>query len=256
MVVDTQRLREPNYNVSQSGMTDHILAFFLGGFSGFFIFFIFYKLVWLGILGAIILGTINIFVASNRSITNRKTRLRTQFFDLLESLAVAMRAGNPMYSALEGARENLKLIYGSESDIIVELNIILAKFNNAIPLSESFNDFAERSGLDDVSSFASIYVTIEGKSSRADEIVKETQEIIADKMAIEMEIETMMTAAKNEGSIMLIMPLIILAVIGYAGAGFMDAIYTTIVGRIVATIGLLVFFLSYLLMKKFSQVKV
>lgn len=50
---------------------------------------------------------------------------------------------------------------------------------------------------------ASIYATIEGKSSRADEIVRETQQIIADKMEIEMEIDTLMTAAKSEVNIML-----------------------------------------------------
>ena len=130
------------------------------------------------------------------------------------------------------------------------------KFNNAVPLSQSFSDFAKRSGLEDIESFASIYATIEGKSSRADEIIKETQQIIADKMEIEMEIDTMMTAAKSEVNIMLFMPLVILGVIGYAGAGFMDTIYTTTAGRIVATGGLVVFVISFILARKFSNIKV
>ena len=71
-----------------------------------------------------------------------------------------------------------------------------------------------------------------------------------------MEIETLMTAANSEVNIMLLMPLVILLVIGYAGAGFMDAIYTTRVGRIVATGGLIVFLISYLMAKKFSSVKI
>ena len=71
-----------------------------------------------------------------------------------------------------------------------------------------------------------------------------------------MEIETLMTAAKNEVNIMLLMPLIILLVISYAGAGFMDAIYTTPLGRIVATGGLIVFIISYLMAQKFSRVKI
>ena len=121
--------------------------------------------------------------------------------------------------------------------ILVELDGIIAKFHNAVPLSQAFADFAQRSGLEDVASFASIYATIEGKSSRADEIIRETQQIIADKMEIEMEIDTLMTAAKSEVNIMLFMPLVILGVIGYAGAGFMDAIYTTDAGRAVATGG-------------------
>jgi len=175
-----------------------------------------------------------------------------QFFDLLEAMSVSLRAGNPLIKALESARVDLALMYPEDSDIIVELNIIIGRFNNAVPLSEIFSDLAQRSGLDDIQSFASIYKTIEGKSSRADEIVRETQSIISDKMEIEMEIETMMSAAKNEANIMLAMPLVIVGAIGYVGAGFMDAIYTTFVGRVVATIGLGLFILSYLLLRKFT----
>ena len=69
-----------------------------------------------------------------------------------------------------------------------------------------------------------------------------------------MEIETMMTAAKSEVSIMLVMPLVILLVISYAGAGFMDALYTTPVGRLVATFGLVIFLVSFLIARKFSRV--
>ena len=73
---------------------------------------------------------------------------------------------------------------------------------------------------------------------------------------MEMEIETMMTAAKSEVNIMLFMPLVILLVIGYAGENFMDAIYTTLVGRIVATVGLIIFFIFYILAKKFSNISI
>ena len=245
----------PNYTISPSGMFDHIIAFIIGFGVGFGVLFIFYQIVILSIIFGAIYGIVNIFVSAQAAIKKRKDKLRVQFFDMLEAMSVSMRAGNPPLKALESARQDLLLIYPDNSDIIIELNIIIAKFNNAIPLSEIFDNFAERSGLDDIRSFASIYATIEGKSSRADEIVRETQQIIADKMEIEMEIDTMMTAAKSEVNIMLFMPLVIIGVIGYAGAGFMDAIYTTTAGRLVATFGLIVFILCYIMARKFANVK-
>ena len=69
-----------------------------------------------------------------------------------------------------------------------------------------------------------------------------------------MEIDTLMTAAKSEVNIMLFMPLVILGVIGYAGAGFMDSIYTTTAGRFVSTGGLIVFAISFVMARKFSSV--
>jgi len=253
--VSARQIKIPDYTISPSIITDHIIAFIIGFVLGFVILFVFYKIIILSIIGGGIYGTANIFIASQNAITKRKRKLRTQFFDLLESMSVAMRSGNPPLKALESARKDLSLIYLENSDIIIELDIIIGKFNSAIPLSEVFIDFAKRSGLEDISSFASIYATIEGKASRADEIVRETQQIIADKMEIEMEIDTLMTAAKNELNIMLIMPLIILLIMGYAGAGFMDSIYTEPMGRITATVGLIIFIISYILGKKISNVK-
>lgn len=245
----------PDYTVSRSTLFDHIVSFLIGFAAGFAVLFIFYKIIFLSILGGAAVGTVNIFVAQQTSIEKRLRKLRLEFFDMLEAMSVAMRAGNPMLKALESARGDLVLIHSERSDIIAELDIILSKFQNAVPLSEAFSDFAERSGLEDIASFASIYATIEGKSSRADEIVRETQQIIADKMEIEMEIETLMTSAKSEVNIMLVMPLVILLVIGYAGAGFMDAIYTTGMGRLVATGGVIVFMISFIMARKFSNIQ-
>ena len=250
-----KRISLPDYSVSPSGVIDHVLAFLIGLAAGFAVLFVFYQIFILSFIGGGMFGVVNIFISSQGAIKKRKQKLRIQFFDMLEAMSVAMRAGNPPMKALESAKEDLLLIYPDSSDIIIELRIIIGRFNNAIPLSEIFADFALRSGLEDIKSFASIYATIEGKSSRADEIVRETQQIISDKMEIEMEIDTMMTAAKSEVNIMLFMPLVILAVIGYAGAGFMDAIYTTSVGRLVSTFGLVVFIASFIMARKFSNIK-
>jgi tight adherence protein B len=245
----------PDYTVSPSKGFDHVIAFLIGMAAGFAVLFIFYKIIILSLIGGAVCGAVNIFLSAQSAVSKRMTRLRTQFFDMLEAMSVSMRAGNPPLKALESARADLSLIYPEDSDIITELDIIIGRFYNAIPLSEIFTDFANRSGLEDIASFASIYATIEGKTGRADEIVRETQEIISDKMEIEMEIETLMTAAKSEVNIMLFMPLVILGVIGYAGAGFMDSIYTTEVGRIVSTGGLIVFIISFFMARKFSNVK-
>ena len=245
----------PDYTRSRSVATEHIVAFIFGFGAGFAVLFIFYKILPLAFAGGAATGAVNIFVSAGKTVKKRTDRLRNQFFDLLEAMSVSMRAGNPLINSLQSARDDLCLIYPEDSDIITEIDIIVGKFNNAVPMSVAFLNLAERSGLEDIKSFASIYATIEGKSGRADEIVKEIQQIIADKMEIEMEIETLMTAAKSEVNIMLLMPLIILGIIGYAGAGFMDAIYTTDAGRLVSTGGLIVFILSFIMAGKFSSVK-
>lgn len=251
-----KRLAVPDYTANPCSILDHVFALISGFAVGFAVLFIFYKIIPLAVFGGAATGVVNIFVAEQAAIRKRLKRLRVQFFDMLEAMSVSMRAGNPVLKALESAHEDLLLIYGEDSDIIAELAVMISRFRNAVPLSQAFADFAERSGLEDAESFASVYATIEGKSSRADEIVRETQQIIADKMEIEMEIDTLMTAAKSEVNIMLFMPLVILGVIGYAGAGFMDAIYTEPLGRLVSTGGLIIFIISFIMARKFSNVEI
>ncbi len=251
-----QKAKIPNYKKSASTIFDHIVAFFIGFLIGGLVLYVFYKITIISLIGGAIFGAINIFVAIRKAKVKRLILLRTQFFDLLESMAVSMRSGSPVLRALENAREDLKIIYSVNSDIIKEVNIIILKFNNAIQLSDAFYDFANRSGLEDVYSFATVFATIEGKSSRAHEIVAQTQEIIADKIEIEMEIDTLMTGAKSEANIMLFMPLVVLVVINNSGGGFLDNLYNTPIGRIVATGGLIVFIFSYYLTAKFSNIEV
>jgi tight adherence protein B len=246
---------KPDYSVTPNELPQHILSFLIGFLLGFVILFVYYKIVLLSIIGGAIFGAVYISIGAQNAIHKRRKNLRIQFRDMLEALSVAMRAGNPPAKALQSAREDLLLLYNDNSDIIVEMDIIIGAFDNAMPLSESFHDFAERSGLEDIESFASIYKTIEGKSSRADEIVRQTQSIIGDKMEIEMEIETLMTSAKNEMNIMTVMPLVILLILGYVGAGFMGTIYTTVGGKIAATIGLIIFVISVALGRKISSIK-
>ena len=246
---------KPDYSVTTNELPQHLLSFLIGFVLGFVILFVYYQMVLLSIVGGTIFGVIYISVGSQNAINKRRKKLRLQFRDMLEALSVAMRAGNPPAKALQSAREDLLLLYNESSDIIVELDLIIASFDNAVPLSESFHDFAVRSRLEDIESFASIYKTIEGKSNRADEIVRQTQSIIGDKMEIEMEIETLMTAAKNEMNIMTIMPLVILLILGYVGTGFMDTIYTTAGGRIAATFGLAIFVVSVVMGRKISSIE-
>jgi tight adherence protein B len=248
-------LAKQDYSITPNKLPQHILSFLFGFLLGFVILFVYYQFLPLSIIGGAIFGVVYIFIGAQNAIRKRRNKLRLQFKDMLEALSVAMRAGNPPAKALQSAREDLMLIYNESDDIITEIDIIIALFNNAVPLSESFHDFAQRSGLEDIESFASIYKTIEGKSSRADEIVRQTQSIIGDKMEIEMEIETLLTSAKNEMNIMTLMPIVILLILGYVGADFMGTIYTTIGGRIAATIGLIIFVISVSLGRKISSIK-
>lgn len=245
-----------SYHKSNATFGDNLVGALQGFCVGFLVVFVFYNLLTVSLVFGALAGLVNVFLHQQMLIKKRKNLLRAQFLELLEAMGVAMRAGNPPVRAVESARGDLVILYGEEGDIIKEVDGILAKFQNAVPLSVAFSDLAERSGLEDIQSFASIYATIEGKSNRADEIVREIQQIISEKMLVEMEMDTMMSGIKGQFYIMVAMPLFILVIMRYAGGGFLDAIYTTGTGRIAATVALVLYIGAYFMGRKFATLDV
>ena len=171
-------------------------------------------------------------------------------------MSVAVRAGNVEVAAIKSALADLKLSYSVKSDIVREVeNILLQYERGGVELKVLFQDFAERSDIEDIRSFATIYSVIEGKSDRFGDIVTQTEEVIREKVEIEQEIETI-TSAKSETTIMLIMPVVIVVAMSAMGSGFMDSLFNTLSGHICATVSLIIFAAAYVLAVKSSTIDV
>ncbi|MEZ3455050.1 MAG: hypothetical protein K1W17_11900 [Oscillospiraceae bacterium] len=247
-----------DYNKCPMKLYEHIFVFIIFATAGTAVLYIFYHNLFISLIAALIAAP---FLESNYAsgrIRARRKKLRVQFCDMLESMAVSSRAGNNEYHALESALNDLKLTYSSDADIVVETEGILKKYKNGgIQLRLLFKDFGERSGVDDIISFAQIFEVIEGKSNKFSEIIKQTQQVISDKIEIEQEIETVLTAPRQETGIMLIMPVLLMLLFSSDGDnGMMGILFTTFFGRILTTVCVIVFIVSFFLAQKLTDIKV
>jgi tight adherence protein B len=140
--------------------------------------------------------------------------------------------------------------------MVVEVeNILLQYEKGGKQLKYLFQDLADRSRLDDIQSFATIYSVIEGKSDRFGDILVQTQQIIGDKIEIEQEIQTVITSAKSETNMMVVMPIVIVVAMSGMGGGIMDGLFESMVGHLVATLSLVIFVASYIYALKVSDIK-
>ena len=210
------------------------------------IFYIFYRSVLLGGILAFVLAPIAVKKYSKNMIHKRKIKFRAQFKELLESLTISMRAGSNELRALEDAKKDLQMLYGQDSDILRELNGIIDGYRNGITLRALFKDLGNRTQIEDIQYFARVFEVLEGKSNKTSQIIRNTQQIISDKMEIEMEIETMITSSKMEQNLMIVIPIIIVAIMSFMGEGFMDGMHTTIQGKLISTGVIFLFISSYL----------
>lgn len=221
------------------------------------VYYIFYHNVLLSCIIAVPTGFVVLDRIVKFQIEERKKHLQLQFRDLLESMSVSVRAGGNELSAIESAYKDLALTYNQDADIMIELkNIILKNKNGGVNLRDLFMDFGKRSNVDDIKSFGTIFSVIENKSNRFGDVVRNTHQIISDKVEIEQEITTTITAAKTESYIMLVMPVVITLAMSMMGGGLMDALFTTVEGHIAATVAIVIFICAFLLAQKFSEINV
>ena len=245
----------PVYYKCNMTKKQHIIAYILLSVVATAIVFLFYHLVFISIILGFVIGYFLEKIYAQSTIKKRQKKLLLQFRDFLENMSVAAQTKNAT-NALEAARDDLKNVYNEDADIVIEIENIINQYKNGGELlKDLFADFAERSQLDDIKSFATVYGVIEGKSDNYAAIIQSTYDIIGDKIEISEEIETSITSSKSETYTMLVMPIIIVVALSALGSGFMDTLFTSWTGHIVATVALLLFLLSFVIAIKATDVE-
>lgn len=220
------------------------------------ILFIYYHNVPVSIIGAAIIAVFQEKFFAKSVTRKRQSKLRIQFKEFLEVITISI-SGRSMENAIKDSLRELKMMFNDKTDIVREIELIVSDYERAgIPMKDGFKEFGERSDINDIKSFAAIYETIDGKSSDFSYIIRQTHDIIRDKIEITQEVETVISSAKSEAYMMLIMPLVIVIAMSTMGSGFLDALFTTAIGRVAATVGVLTLGISYVLATRAVDIEI
>lgn len=258
MAENKDKVRIKYYECNMTKM-EHILAYLIFSVAIGAILFIYYRALLVSIIGGLLIAIPQEKNYSKSVTKKRQNKLRLQFNEFLEiiSISISGGSGRSMENAVKDSLRELQMMFNEKADIVREIGLIVSDYEHAgIPMTEGFRELGVRSEIDDIMSFAAIYATIEGKTSDFGYIITQTHEIIKDKVEITMEIETTITSAKSEAYMMLILPLILVIVMSTMGAGLMDALFTTFIGRLAATFGVVCTFASYVIATKATEIDV
>jgi tight adherence protein B len=186
----------------------------------------------------------------------RKKRLELEFRETIISVASNMQIGYSVENAFKEAYREITLLYGNDSVMAVELRILLRKIGNNIQIEDALIDIAKRSGLSDIRDFAEIFSIAKRGGGDMKGIISNTATIIGDKQEVRREIETVITQKKFENNIMKYMPFILIVYISLTSKGYFDAVYHNILGWLVMTGALIVYFAACLWSDKILDIKV
>lgn len=241
-----------DYHIYHMTIADRLMAAGLGVAAAVAVGYVFFNSL---VAAAVIAAGSALFLQKPFGEYQKKKRLKKlllEFKDLLETLTSSYSAGQTTTRAFADAQSEMSNLYGEESDIVAELKMINAGLQHNYNIEDLLLNFAARSGLDDVDSFANVFEVCNRKGGNLKQIVGETRSVINDKIEIEMEIQTMVAASRNELNIMMVMPFIIMFTMRGLGDNMTD---NSIVNLGVKFTALAIFAGAYVLGLKLVDIK-
>ncbi|MBQ1755177.1 MAG: type II secretion system F family protein [Oscillospiraceae bacterium] len=260
-----------NYKVYYMSKLEKILYFLLAFVIGAVVGYLFYgglgrdefgqrtTLSWiLDISIPAIVGLVagRIFVPTRtKQIRDKNARtLNSQFRDFLEAFNTSIGAGKNVVDSFHAVYDDMRIQFEEDAFIVKELEVILSGMANNFAVEDLMEDLGNRSGNDDIVSFANVFRISYRKGGNLKDTINTTHSILSDKMEIKEEIETMVSASKMEQTVMIFMPVGLIGIMKSMSPDF-AANFATPAGIASTTIAIGLFIVSYFVGRKILNIK-
>lgn len=206
----------------------------------------------------VLLPGVVLFVHERKQALQKKRvdEMKRQFLDGVQMIGTSLQAGYSVENALKEAVKELLKVYGPDDFIIREFRFMAAQIEMSRSMEELFLDFGRRCAIDDIQSFAEVFLTAKRSGGDLMAIIRNTIACIRQKQETMQEIETCLAGKVMEQNIMSLIPILILAYVKLASPEFLDSMYGNAAGAAVMGICFLVYVLAYVWGRKIVRIEV
>ena len=201
----------------------------------------------------IVAGIIFIYIRRDSLREDRQNKLRTQFREYLSSLNSSFAAGDNVMTAFRRAKADIISEYGEDAYIVSEAIELSDGLDNNVAIDELLNSLAYRSDIDDIKSFCEVFLVCNQKGGDMKSVVRNTYDLIGEKIAIAEEIETKLTSNKMQQNVMSVVPIFVIAFLRVSSSTF-AASFATPMGILTMTIAIGIFIGAYFYGRKVISV--
>lgn len=185
----------------------------------------------------------------------RQKVLLREFRDFLFSLSASFATGRHMTEAMKEADAALGNIYRKNSLMSREIRHMLKAIEETGQSDQKvFSDFAGRSGLEDIQLLAEVYGVCRETGGNMAVAVNKAAALLTEKINIEMEIQTMLSQKKLEGTIIAVMPGVMILFLLWMSPEYLSPMYGTAAGRLLMILALALNGFAYFWMEKMTDV--
>lgn len=176
-----------------------------------------------------------------------KEELTVQFRECILAVSTSLQAGYSAENAFVECIKDMRLMYGEESLICSELEQIRRGLNINITLEELLQDFARRSGCEEIGEFAQIFSLAKRSGGNIAEIIRNSAALIGRQIELRQELRSLLAGRRMELNIMKVMPFGISLYISFSTPGYFEPLYHNIVGVAIMTGCLAVYLAAYVM---------
>lgn len=186
----------------------------------------------------------------------RSQELCIQFKDGIAAVSFSLNVGYSIENSFKEAVSELVLLYGEESEIVSEFRTIVHRININENIEDILEDFAVRSGIEDIIYFAEVFRYAKRSGGDLIAIIRNTSKTISEKIETKKEIETVISGKKMEQKIMSIIPFGIIVYLKLSAPEFVQPLYGNAFGAAAMTFCLVLYCISVWMAEKIVDIKV
>ena len=191
-----------------------------------------------------------------RTIKKRQQAFRLQFKEAIQSLSAGLNVGYSVENALRETCKDLQEIYRKDEVILRELAYMVRQMKMNMTAESVFGEFAARTGDEDVQTFVTVFNMAKRGGGDTLEIIRSAVHQMGEKIDVEREIATLLSAKKMELRIMSAIPFAMLAYLRISFPEFLQVLYGNIAGVIIMSVCLVIYLAAYEMGKQMVEIEV
>ena len=244
-----------DYNVYRLSIKEYLILLVAALAAGGIVSYLFYESLF-GLLLAPVFFVLLKKRKIHQEIQKRKITLSEQFMDALKAVSTALLAGYSMENAWIEAQKELELLHGRESLMYQEVDEMNRAVQMNVPLEHKIEEFAIRSGVEAIASFAEIFSFAKRSGGNFVQIIDATTHRMCGKFETEREIEVMVASKKMEQKVMDVIPIGIIAYLKISAMGTLDILYGNFFGVCFMTVCLVLYVGAIYLSERILDIRV
>ncbi len=191
-----------------------------------------------------------------QTMKKRQQTFRLQFKEAIQTLSAGLNVGYSVENALREACRELKGMYRKDEVILRELTYMIRQLQMNVTAESALQEFAARTQDEDVQTFVTVFNLAKRSGGDTLEIIRSAVRQMGEKIDVEREVQTVISAKKMEFRIMTAIPFAMIVYLRISFPELLGVLYGNPAGIVIMSVCLVIYLATYEMGKRIVEIEV